>query len=106
KGGESQSRELADLERLLRDRSQALRTIEAELSRRDQMVRDLVGALDDVGSAEGVPAIAQTIGGPALAQAVDPQILVQAQLDPEALRREEARAAALGEENARLRGQL
>jgi hypothetical protein len=101
KGGESQSKELAELEHLLRERSQALRTVEVELGRRDQMVRDLVGALDEAGPAPS---------GATTAPSLDSQVLAQAQLAQEraqeALRREESRSAALAEENARLRGQL
>jgi hypothetical protein len=44
--------ELARFEEALRDRGQAVRELEAELARRDRMIRDLVGALEDQGPSE------------------------------------------------------
>jgi hypothetical protein len=41
--------ELARFEDALRDRGQAVRELEAELARRDRMIKDLVGALEDQG---------------------------------------------------------
>ena len=41
--------ELARFEEALRDRGQAVRELEAELARRDRMIKDLVGALEDQG---------------------------------------------------------
>jgi hypothetical protein len=86
KGGDVHSVELARVEEGLRERAQAIRLLEGELARRDQMVRDLVGSLDDV-HIETMPAAPE----PA-ASAIDA-------IDAKAAR-------ALGEDNARLRGQL
>jgi hypothetical protein len=47
KGGDSQARELVEMEQALRERAQAVRALEQELTRREQMVRDLVGTLED-----------------------------------------------------------
>ena len=41
KGGDTQSKELADMEGVLRERAHAVRSLEVELARREQMVRDL-----------------------------------------------------------------
>jgi hypothetical protein len=48
RSGDVHSAELARAEEGLRERSQAVRLLEGELARRDQMVRDLVGSLDEV----------------------------------------------------------
>ncbi len=96
-GGETQSKELADMEGVLRERAQAVRALEVELARRDQMVRDLVGTLEEL---EGRPA-----AGP-------PEARLQESSPPDAgaPAREAfptpATLAMLGEENARLRAQL
>jgi len=44
---DAHAKELARLEEGLRERSQAVRVLEREIARHDQMVRDLVSALDD-----------------------------------------------------------
>jgi hypothetical protein len=44
---DAHAKELARLEEGLRERSQAVRALEGEVARHDQIVRDLVGALDD-----------------------------------------------------------
>ena len=46
-GGGTQAAELVRLEQGLRESAQAVRALEGEVARRDQMVRDLVGALDE-----------------------------------------------------------
>ena len=91
KGGDTQSRELADMEASLRERAQVVRSLEVELARREQMVRDLVGTLEDI---EGRPAPAS--------EAVAPPQEAPADAAP----REAEVARKLGEENARLRAQL
>jgi hypothetical protein len=48
--GEAYAAELARFEEALRERAQAIRLLEAEIVRRDQIVRDLVSALDESGS--------------------------------------------------------
>jgi hypothetical protein len=48
---EGHAAELAQLEAALRDRAQAIRTLEEEVARRDRMVHELVGALEE-GQAE------------------------------------------------------
>ena len=83
KGGDVHSVELARVEEGLRERAQAIRLLEGELARRDQMVRDLVGSLDDV-HIETMPAAPE----PA-ASAIDAKA-----------------TRALEEDNARLRSQL
>jgi hypothetical protein len=100
KGGETQSKELADMEGVLRERAQAIRALEVELARREQMVRDLVGTLEEL---EGRPAAANP-------EARLPELPTQ---DAGARDREASPTAAtlatvatLGEENARLRAQL
>ena len=94
KYGESHSRELAHIEAILRERAQAVRALEAELSRRDQMVRDLVGTLDELGdpAPDGTRAVARAEATP-----VNLERQRDAGLDA---------PPALSEENARLRGQL
>jgi hypothetical protein len=94
KGNETTSRELADLERVLRERAQAVRELEAELARREQMVRDLVGTLEEAEARLAAPRDAS------------PQAQAEA---PPAASPENAGAAAaiaIAEENARLRAQL
>jgi hypothetical protein len=44
---EGHAEELAQLETALRDRAQAIRTLEEEVARRDRMVHELVGALEE-----------------------------------------------------------
>jgi hypothetical protein len=96
KGGDTQSKELADMEGVLRERARAVRSLEVELARREQMVRDLVGTLEDLeGRALPSPEAPETAArGDASSQAD--------RGDTEAL----ASLQALGEENARLRAQL
>jgi hypothetical protein len=92
KGGDTQAKELADLEGALRERARAVRSLEVELARRDQMVRDLVSALED----------------PAGRPVPPPQDASAAEGAPahDVASREADAARALGEENARLRAQL
>ncbi|HEX8789478.1 MAG TPA: hypothetical protein VF765_00900 [Polyangiaceae bacterium] len=45
--GEGHAEELAQLEASLRDRAQAIRTLEEEVARRERMVHELVGALEE-----------------------------------------------------------
>ena len=89
KGGDTQSRELADMEQVLRERSQAVRSLEAEVARRDQIVHDLVDTLEEL---EGrAPAAPETAPDAAPGEAAS---LVA------------GASHALAEENARLRAQL
>jgi hypothetical protein len=88
KGGDSQSRELLRLEEVLRERAKGARHLEMEVARHEQMVRDLVGTLEEV---QGT-----THGSPALAPPEDRVV--------EGVRAHESRA--LAEENTRLQGQL
>jgi hypothetical protein len=85
-GVESQSKELFEMEQLLRERAQTLRGLEVELARRDQMVRDLVGTLDE-------PSPREASGAPEAAAG-------------ERHDRDNGAHRALVEENASLRGQL
>ena len=48
KGSDSQSRELLRLEEVLRERAKGARHLEMEVARHEQIVRDLVGTLDEV----------------------------------------------------------
>jgi hypothetical protein len=92
KGGDTQSRELVDLERALRERAQVVRSLEAELARREQMVRDLIGLLDEAG------------GSPVVTGERAPQD--EARRAPRELPAEVAANGVIAEENARLRAQL
>ncbi len=92
-GGDTQSKELADMEGVLRERAQTVRKLEIEIARRDQMVRDLVGTLEEVEAR----ARATADGGTEASSA--PDIGARDAHVGEALR-------TLGEENARLRAQL
>jgi chromosome segregation ATPase len=51
---DAQGGDLAELERLLRERAQAIAALEHELVRRERMVRELVGALEEVGEGEAL----------------------------------------------------
>jgi hypothetical protein len=93
KGGDTQSKELADMERVLRERAQAVRTFEIELARRDQIVRDLVGTLEEL-EARPAPTSPDALPSPDASPAPD-----AGPRNGEALR-------TLGEENARLCAQL
>jgi hypothetical protein len=93
KGGDTQTKELADMEGALRERAHAVRTLEMELSRRDQMVRDLVAALEELEAQPAAPPAAE--GAPSAGGAPP----VASPPDAEALH-------ALAEENTRLRAQL
>jgi hypothetical protein len=93
KGGDTQSKELADMEGVLRERARAVRSLEVELGRREQMVRDLVGTLEELeGRVPSRPDAAAP--GDALPQADRGDTETVAALH------------ALGEENARLRARL
>jgi hypothetical protein len=89
KGGDTQSKELADLEGVLRERAHAVRSLEVELARREQMVRDLVGTLEEL-EVRAAPPPPDAAAQPAAPQGAD---------DGDAMH-------GLGEENARLRAQL
>jgi hypothetical protein len=90
KGGDTQSKELAEMEGVLRERARAVRSLEVELARREQMVRDLVGTLEELeGRAPSPPDAAARGAAPSQAGRDDTEAL-----------------GALGEENARLRAQL
>jgi hypothetical protein len=104
RGAESHALELARLEDGLRERAQAIRSLEGEVARRDQMVRDLVSALDEAGSTprpapepapEPIRPVAQ---GAAPDASVEALVAMRARLDALALdlaRREgEAHASA------------
>jgi hypothetical protein len=91
KGGDTQSKELADLEGVLRERAHAVRSLEVELARREQMVRDLVGTLEEL-EVRAAPLPPDAAAQPAAPQGADKD-------DADAMR-------GLGEENARLRAQL
>ncbi len=90
KGGDTQSKELADMEHVLRERSQAVRALEAEVARREQIVRDLVDTLEEL---EGRAPLSP------------PQAPAETAPDDAATLVAEA-SHALAEENARLRAQL
>jgi hypothetical protein len=49
---DAQGGDLAELERLLRERAQTIAALENELTRRERMVRELVGALEEAGGGE------------------------------------------------------
>jgi hypothetical protein len=55
RAAEGHALELGRLEDGLQERARAIRALESELARRDQMVRDLVSALDDAGSEPRLP---------------------------------------------------
>ncbi len=54
---EGHAGELGQLERLLRERATAIRELEHEVVRREQLVRELLGALEEGHAAEAPPAI-------------------------------------------------
>ncbi|MGA3121506.1 MAG: hypothetical protein ABSF69_12125 [Polyangiaceae bacterium] len=64
--GEACAAELAHFEEALRERAQAIRLLEAEMARRDQIVRDLVSALDESGSYPEPPTGDDPVEGHAL----------------------------------------
>lgn len=92
KGGDTQSRELVDLERALRERAQVVRSLEAEVARREQMIRDLVSLLDEAGAS------------PAVAGERAPQD--EERRDAQKPATDSVANGAIAEENARLRAQL
>jgi hypothetical protein len=89
KGGDSQSKELARIEEALLERAKATQLLESELARRDQMVRDLVGTLDEMR--------ATRLGSTPDQEARAPE--------PEAAPRHDE-SKILAEDNGRLRAQL
>jgi hypothetical protein len=91
KGGDTQSKELADMEGVLRERAHAVRSLELELARREQMVRDLVGTLEELEVRTAPPL---------------PDAAAQPAARPDTGREVQEPMHALGEENARLRAQL
>jgi hypothetical protein len=94
KGGDTQSKELADLEGVLRERAHAVRSLEVELARREQMVRDLVGTLEEL-EVRAAPPPPDAAAQPPALQGADKDDTG----DADAMH-------GLGEENARLRAQL
>jgi hypothetical protein len=62
RSSEVHAEELVRVEEALRERAQAVRVLEEEVARREQMVRDLVGALDE--AAHAVPAAPGPASGP------------------------------------------
>jgi hypothetical protein len=106
RASEAHGAELARYEEALRERAQVLRTLEGELARRDRMVRDLAGALEEAHAAS--PAHPEVAAPPvahatAAAAAVDEGALErELAADEAALQRE----LALAEENARLCARL
>jgi hypothetical protein len=63
KGGDAQSKELVRLEEALLERAKATRELEAELARRDRMVHDLVGTLNEIQAAPVLPSRGDEIEG-------------------------------------------
>jgi hypothetical protein len=105
-GVESQSRELFEMEQLLRERAQTLRGLEVELARRDQMVRDLVGTLDEHSprEASGAAEVERERAAEPEAAAATPTPGHEHQ--PATRERDDEAKRALVEENASLRAQL
>jgi hypothetical protein len=75
---EAEGRELAELERLLRERAQAISGLEQEVVRRERMVRELLAALEDAQSAAPGEAAAEPS---ALAAAGDAVVELRRELD-------------------------
>ena len=105
---EAQGGNLAELERLLRDRAQAIAALEHELVRRERMVRELVGALEEIGGAEallGAGGAAHAAGQAAASGALEEMRadLERARTDNGGLR---AKLDALALEVARREGEL
>jgi hypothetical protein len=94
---ESHSVELARFEEVLRDRAQAIRSLESELLRRDRMVRELVDALEE---SAGRP--------PPPPQGVDIEVRTEVDSARPAAEAKDAPAAedALARENSLLREKL
>ncbi|HEX4447809.1 MAG TPA: hypothetical protein VH044_13770 [Polyangiaceae bacterium] len=114
-GVESQSKELFEMEELLRERAKALRGLEIELARRDQMVRDIVGTLDDVTPAGVATSREVASHAPVHASVHAPEwrddeagraLAQELAHEKEELAREKQELAREKAENARLRGQL
>jgi hypothetical protein len=97
---EAHATELAAFEQTLRDRAQAVRALETELSRREQMVRELVAALEEH-AAQPAPARAHEAEAPPPARAPEPPAAAAPSPEPA-----EALLAALTHENAALREKL
>jgi predicted nucleic acid-binding Zn-ribbon protein len=68
---DAQSGELAELERLLRERAQAIAALEHELVRRERLVRELVNVLEEVGGAEALAGMPQAPAHGASSAALD-----------------------------------
>jgi hypothetical protein len=63
--GEANAAELARFEEALRERARAVRDLEAEVARRERMVRELVGVIDETGAGEPVAVAPSTYLPPA-----------------------------------------
>ena len=108
-GVESQSKELFEMEQLLRERAQTLRGLEVELARRDQMVRDLVGTLDEHTRHQGSGAVEtgdERAAEPEVGAAPPAPIHQHEPAAAERGKRDDEASRALVEENAGLRAQL
>jgi hypothetical protein len=92
---EAHAVELAAFERALRDRAQAVRALEAEVARRERMVRELVSALEEEAPEARKRAEPNTEEG-----VRPPQPTQRAEPD------DDGTVGALAEENARLRQKL
>ncbi len=57
---DGQGSDLAELERILRERAQAIAGLEQELVRRERMIRELLGALEEAGALETLSSVAGT----------------------------------------------
>jgi chromosome segregation ATPase len=107
RSGDSHATELGRYEDALRERAHALRELEAEVARRERIVRELVGALEEAAApAVGVSAAA---AAPTAISATADALAAANEAANAAAARAAAATQALGEasaENARLRRQL
>jgi hypothetical protein len=99
---DAQGADLAELERLLRERAQALAGLEHELVRRERMVRELIAALEEAGGAE--------ILVPSVPHAAASEALTTMQIDLDRVREENgglrSKLDALALDVARREGEL
>jgi hypothetical protein len=93
---EAQAVELARIEEVLRERAQAIRLLEGEVARRDRMVYDLLGALEE----SRVEAPAASPGGPAMPP------MAEERREPAASREAEAETEAAAAAVVALRARL